>query len=224
MTSIRGCIFDLDGVIVDTAHFHFLAWKRLAAEWDIVLTEDYNEKLKGVSRMDSLDIILSVGNKTLTAEEKEQAAIKKNDWYLSYVNTLTSDDALPNVVTFLSDLKRHDFILAIGSSSKNARPILEKLCLTDMFTAIVDGNDLSNAKPHPEVFTKAAELLGLNPANCVVFEDAQSGIEAAKRANMKCIGVGNIKNLHTADYVIPSFEDFSSDTLKIIISTTTTQN
>jgi beta-phosphoglucomutase len=224
LTNIKACIFDLDGVIVDTAHFHFIAWKRLAAEWGIELTADYNERLKGVGRMDSLDIILSIGNHTLSDQEKKEAAVKKNEWYLAQVESLTSDDALPNVVAFLSDLKRAGYLIAIGSSSKNARPILERLCLTDMFNAIVDGNDLTNAKPDPEVFTKAADLLGAAPENCVVFEDAQSGIQAANRAKMKCIGVGNIRNLHEADFVIPTFEDFSADTLTNMLLTTSTQN
>lgn len=221
MTNIKACIFDLDGVIVDTAHFHFLAWKRLSAEWGIELTPDYNERLKGVGRMDSLDIILSIGNHTLSDQEKEEAAARKNEWYLELVDSITSDDALPNVVPFLSDLKRNGYRLAIGSSSKNARPILDRLCLTDMFNAIVDGNDLTNAKPDPEVFTKAANLLGASPDNCIVFEDAQSGVQAAISAKMKCIGVGNIRNLHEADFVIPTFEDFNADTLKNMLQTTT---
>jgi len=182
LSSISACIFDLDGVIVDTAHYHFLAWKRLAAEFGIDLTEDYNEKLKGVSRMDSLDIILSLGEVALDQTHKEALATKKNGWYLDYIEKITPEDALPNVVPFLMDLKQHGIKLAVGSSSKNAKPILERLAISDMFEIIVDGNDLTYSKPHPEVFLKASERLGKSPEQCVVFEDAQSGVQAAKLA------------------------------------------
>jgi len=218
LTTISACIFDLDGVIVDTAHFHYLAWKRLAAEFGIELTADYNEKLKGVSRMDSLDIILSLGDVTLEPTQKAALATKKNGWYLEYIASLKPNDALPNVVPFLTDLKRHNIKLAVGSSSKNAKPILESLGLTEMFEVIVDGNDLTYSKPHPEVFLKASERLGKTPEECVVFEDAQSGVQAAKLAGMRCIGIGSIYILGEADEVIPSFKDFSADTLFTIFS------
>ncbi len=218
MSNIRACIFDLDGVLVDTAHFHFLAWKRLAAEFGITLTEDYNERLKGVSRMDSLDIILSLGEVSLGQAQKESMAAKKNGWYLDYIQSVTTEDALPNVVSFISDLKRHGMRLAIGSSSKNARPIIAQLGIKEMFDVIVDGNDLTQSKPHPEVFLKASDQLGISPAHCVVFEDAQSGVQAAKSANMRCVGIGSMDVLGAADVVIPSLVDFSADTLLTIFS------
>lgn len=218
MSAISACIFDLDGVIVDTAHYHFLAWKRLAAEFSIELTEDYNEKLKGVSRMDSLDIILSIGGIEMEPTQKEALATKKNGWYLEYIESITPNDALRNVVPFLTELRRSGIKLAVGSSSKNAKPIIERLGLTQMFEVIVDGNDLTYSKPHPEVFLKACERLGQTPEQCVVFEDAQSGVQAAKLAGMRCIGVGSIHVLGEADEVIPSFKDFSTDTLFTVFS------
>jgi len=218
LTTISACIFDLDGVIVDTAHYHFLAWKRLAAEFGIELTEDYNERLKGVSRMDSLDIILSLGEVSLDKAHKEALATKKNGWYLEYIQSVKSDDALPNVVPFLTDLKQNNIRLAVGSSSKNAKPILARLGLTEMFEVVVDGNDLTFSKPHPEVFLKACERLGKSPEQCVVFEDAQSGVQAAKLAGMRCVGIGSMNILGEADEVIPSFKDFSADTLLTIFS------
>ncbi len=168
--------------------------------------------------MDSLDIILSLGQVALDAHKKEELAIKKNQWYLAYIQSVTTDDALPNVVSFISDLKRHGIRLAIGSSSKNAKPIISQLGLTEMFDVIVDGNDLTHSKPHPEVFLKAADRLGISPAECVVLEDAQSGVQAAKTAGMRCVGIGSFAILGAADVVIPSLVDFSADTLLTIFS------
>lgn len=218
LTNIKACIFDLDGVIVDTAHYHFLAWKRLAKTLGFELTEDYNEKLKGVSRMDSLDIILKLGTHPYTPEEKQEMAERKNRWYLEYIQQIGPQDALPGVVDFLKDLKKEGIQCAIGSSSKNARPILDSLQLTNWFEAIVDGNDLAHAKPHPEVFLKAAGRLGVLPEEAVVFEDAFSGVQAAKAADMFCVGVGSPDILHEADLVLPSLEGFSTEKLQLAVT------
>jgi beta-phosphoglucomutase len=168
--------------------------------------------------MDSLEIILSLGEVSLDQEQKVAMAAKKNGWYLDYIQSVTTEDALPNVVSFISDLKRHAIRLAVGSSSKNARPIIAQLGVKEMFDVIVDGNDLTNSKPHPEVFLKAAAQLGIAPEHCVVFEDAQSGVQAAKSAGMRCVGIGSIDLLGAADVVIPSLVDFSADTLLTIFS------
>lgn len=199
---IKGYIFDLDGVIVDTAKYHYLAWKELAAKLGITFTENDNERLKGVSRMRSLDIILEIGQKELPQAEKEKLATEKNDRYLEYINKLQPEEILPNVRAFITSAKDQGIKIALGSASKNAVFILEKLELLDLFDTIVDGTHVSKAKPDPEVFVLGAKGMGLNAENCVVFEDAEAGVEAAINAKMKVVGIGSADQLGAADIVI----------------------
>ncbi len=206
--NIEAVIFDLDGVIVDTAIFHYQAWKRLANELGFDITIHQNEHLKGISRFDSLEIVLEIGKiNNLTEKEKVVLATRKNDWYKENILKMTPDDILPGVSDFLKKLKSANHKIAIGSSSKNAGIILEKIGYSNYFDAVIDGNKISFSKPDPEVFIKAAKELKANPKNCIVFEDAAAGIEAAHNAGMKAIGVGTQEVLCKADLIIPDFKN-----------------
>jgi beta-phosphoglucomutase len=207
--TIKGCIFDLDGVLVDTARFHFLAWKNLADRLGFDFTESDNERLKGVSRMASLEILLEIGKLAPTDIEKQEYAAEKNALYLQFIEKMKPEDILPGVREFLNELKKAGIRVGLGSVSKNARTILSKTSLTDFFDAIVDGNIISRAKPDPEVFLTGAKMLNLPPARCIVFEDAVAGVEAAHRAGMKCVGVGSRDILGEADLIIPGFENLT---------------
>jgi beta-phosphoglucomutase len=204
---IKAFIFDLDGVIVDTAKYHYLAWKRLAEELGFFFSEADNERLKGVSRMQSLDILLEVGGLDFNETKRLELAAKKNNWYVEYIMKMTPDEILPGVIHFLEATKQKGLKTALGSASKNAPLILERVNLLAYFDLIIDGNEVGKAKPDPEVFLKAAERLGLNPAECLVFEDAEAGIEAALNANMKVVGVGDKEILKKANMVIDGFSD-----------------
>jgi beta-phosphoglucomutase len=206
--TIKACIFDLDGVLVDTARFHFLAWKSLADRLGFLFTESDNERLKGVSRMASLEILLEIGKMAPTDMEKLEYAAEKNALYLEYIEKMTPEDILPGVREFLTELKKSGILIGLGSVSKNARSILSKTAITEYFDAIVDGNIITHAKPDPEVFLTGAKMLNMPPAQCVVFEDAVAGVEAAHRAGMKCVGVGAPDILNEADMIIPGFENF----------------
>ena len=210
---IKACLFDLDGVIVDTAKYHFLAWKELAERLGFKFTEAQNERLKGVSRMDSLNILLEIGNIAVDETEKIQMTNNKNKRYLEFIEQMQPDEILPGVLPFLESLKKAGIKTAIGSASKNAPGIIEKLQIGHFFDAIIDGNTVTNAKPNPEVFLKGALALNVLPSECVVFEDAASGVEAAINGGMKCIGVGDTNILQNADLVISGFENFSIDRL-----------
>lgn len=199
-------IFDLDGVIVDTAKYHFLAWQRLAAQLGIEFTPEHNEQLKGVSRVRSLEIILGLANIEASQEEKNQWLIQKNTEYLSYIEEMDESEILPGVMPVLDYLKQNNQNIVLGSASKNAKPILEKAKILHYFDAIVDGNDVSNAKPDPEVFLQGAKKVHDVAENCIVFEDSVAGIQAANLANMISIGIGETEVLHEADYV---FKDFT---------------
>lgn len=212
--NLKACIFDLDGVIVDTAKYHFIAWKELAAELGFEFTEEHNERLKGVSRMTSLEILLEVGEVSLPEDQKLKLAEQKNQCYVSYIEKMTPGEILPGVVEFLTELKKAGIKTAIGSASKNAPLILSRLNLNKHFDAIVDGNKVSKAKPDPEVFLKGAEAVNAEPATCVVFEDAAAGVEAALNGGMKCVGIGQPENLGKAHMVIPGFQHFSIEDLK----------
>ncbi len=208
MQNIEAIIFDLDGVIVDTARFHYQAWKRLAQELGFYFSLEQNERLKGVSRMESLELLFEFGELPLPSEKEQvQLATKKNDWYRENILKMTPKDLLPGVENFLKELKKAKYKLAIGSSSKNAGTILERIGYDKFFDAIVDGTKIINSKPDPEVFLKAAEELGIKPENCVVFEDAHAGIEAAKRAKMRTVGVGSKQVLFDADIVVSDLND-----------------
>lgn len=205
MNNIKACIFDLDGVIVDTAKYHYLAWKRLANELGFDFTEADNERLKGVSRMDSLEILLEIGNKHFDEEIKESLAKKKNAWYIEYIAKMTYKEILPGVREFLTLLRKSGIKVALGSVSKNSMKILNFINLTSYFHVIIDGTKISKAKPDPEVFLKAAKELNVEPKDCIVFEDAAAGIEGAINAGMYSIGVGSPKILYKANKVISSF-------------------
>lgn len=202
---MQACIFDLDGVLCDTAKYHFLAWKRLADELGIVFTEEDNERLKGVSRMQSLDILLSLGTAAYTPQQKDDMAAKKNAWYVEYITHMDKTELLPGVEEFILALKAEGIKIALGSVSKNAPVILQRLQIEQLFDAVVDGNSVTKAKPDPEVFLLGASLLGVEPAQCVVFEDAVAGLQAAHTAGMACVGVGNPETLQGAQWVIQSF-------------------
>lgn len=206
---MQAAIFDLDGVIVDTAKYHYLAWKRLAKEVGIDLSEEENEKLKGVSRMDSLDIILALGKVTLDTTTKEELADKKNGWFLEFVNQMTPAEILPGAKELLVDLKARGLKIALGSSSKNAPLVLRLLNIQDLFDVVVDGTMVKNSKPDPEIFLLGATLLQLPPAACVVFEDAEAGVAAALAAGMTCVGIGSPSQLEKATQVVPNLIDFS---------------
>lgn len=203
----KGLLFDLDGVIVDTAKYHYIAWKELADQLDLRFTKEDNERLKGVSRLRSLEIILEINGCQMDEEEKLHYCIVKNDIYLSYIQQMNQDEVLPGIRTFLQDARRNGYRIALGSASKNALLILNRLYLTDHFDAIIDGTKVTRAKPDPEVFIKGAQALYLPAKSCIVFEDSAAGIDAAHAGGMKAVGIGLQKNLPMADLIIPGFEN-----------------
>lgn len=213
----KAFIFDLDGVIVDTAKYHFMAWQKIADTLDIAFTPEHNEKLKGVSRVRSLDIILELGQINATQEDKDLWLRQKNEDYLSYIHNMDRDEILPGVEMTLQYLREHGQKIALGSASKNARPILEKVNLLHYFDAIVDGNDVTNAKPDPEVFVQAARLLGTDATQSVVFEDSEAGIEAANIAGMVSVGIGDAKVLAHAHFTFPDFIHIDTSFLDMLI-------
>ncbi len=206
---ITAAIFDLDGVIVDTAKYHYLAWKKLANEIGLDLTLEDNERLKGVSRMDSLDIILSLGGMQFSEAEKLAMADKKNAWFVDYVNQMKPDEILPGAKALLESCKTKGIKVALGSSSKNAKTVLNLLNITHLFDVIVDGTMIKNSKPHPEIFLLGASLLNVPANQCIVFEDAEAGVEAALAAGMRCIGLGSPVQLGKANLVIPDLKNFT---------------
>ncbi|MFK5890350.1 MAG: beta-phosphoglucomutase [Flavobacteriaceae bacterium] len=214
---IKAVIFDLDGVIVNTAKYHYLAWKHLANSLGFDVTEEQNEHLKGVSRVKSLDIILEWGGIEIGESQKEALLIQKNKEYLDYIDTLSKTDILPGVKEVLDYLKLSDKQIALGSASKNAKPILEKLEILNLFDVIVDGNSVKKAKPNPEVFLNAADKLNIAPKFCVVVEDAKAGIEAANSADMISVGIGDKLVLNEANYVLEDTSKLSIDFLKVLL-------
>lgn len=213
----KAFIFDLDGVIVDTAKYHYLAWQKIASNLGIEFTPEHNELLKGVSRVRSLDIILELGKIEASQEDKNKWLIQKNEDYLSYLVDMDENEILPGVFPVLKFLKEKGQPIALGSASKNARPILEKTGILNYFDAIVDGNDVSNAKPDPEVFLIAAKLLNAKPENAIVFEDSVAGIQAANIGNMTSIGIGSAETLNEAEYVFKDFTFIDIDFLEALI-------
>ena len=203
------CIFDLDGVIVDTAKYHFMAWKRLTDQLGIHFTGEDNERLKGVSRMASLDIILELGNLNPDESRKLEYATLKNNWYIDYISKMTPDEILPGCLAFIKELRDANIRVAIGSASKNTPMILKRVGIQELFDAVADGNNVGKAKPNPEVFLKAAEMVKVKPGECVVFEDAVAGVQAALNAGMMCIGVGSPKILTEAHFVVPGLKDMN---------------
>lgn len=214
----KGFIFDLDGVIVDTAKYHFLAWKQLAKSIAIDFNQEQNEQLKGVSRVRSLEKILEWGNKTISEDLFMELMSRKNDEYLSYISKMDDSEILLDVPKTLDFLIKKRQPISLGSASKNARQILEKVSLLEKFNAIVDGNDVSKAKPDPEVFLKAAKALGVEAKDCIVFEDSVAGIQAANSVSMISIGIGEVNILHEADYIFKDFTEINEDFIEQLIN------
>lgn len=200
-------IFDLDGVIVSTDHYHFLAWSQLAWQEEIEFNEQINHRLRGVSRMESLGIILEKASKRYTPEEKQELAERKNEVYRGLLGSLTAGDLLPGVEETLSALRERGYKIAIGSSSKNTPVILERIGLSGYFDAVADGNGIKRSKPDPEVFLLAAGKLGVSPAACLVVEDAEAGIIAAKRGGMAAAAVGEARSCKEADCLLETIAD-----------------
>lgn len=213
----KAFIFDLDGVIVDTAKYHYLAWKKIASGLGIEFTHEHNELLKGVSRVRSLDIILELGKVEASQQDKDKWLIQKNEDYLSYLVDMDQNEILPGVLPVLQFLKEKNQPIALGSASKNARPILEKTGILHYFDAIVDGNDVSNAKPDPEVFLIAAKLLKTEPKDAIVFEDSVAGIQAANIGNMVSIGIGEKSILEEAQYIFKDFTQIDKSFIEQLI-------
>lgn len=215
MNKKKTYIFDLDGVIVDTAKYHFLAWQKAAEELKILFTEKENELLKGVSRIRSLEIILELGDKKISDADFNRILIEKNENYLRYIEKMDATEILPGVLEALEFLQKKGGKIALGSASKNAKPILEKVNILNYFDAVVDGNDVAKAKPDPEVFLQCAERTNSKPADCVVFEDSVAGIRAANNAGMLSIGIGDKETLNEAGFVFKDFTKVDWNKLKI---------
>ena len=206
--SFSAVIFDLDGVITDTSEYHYLAWKRLADELGIGFGREDNDRLRGVSRMRSLEIIFEVGNREMPEKaEAERLAAKKNEWYKEYLSGMSPNDLLPGARRVIETVRAAGVKTALGSASKNAPTVLKRLKITDLFDATVDGNDVGRAKPDPEVFLLGARKLGVEPSLCVVAEDAGAGIEAAIRARMFPLGIGTADGVEKAELIVPSLGD-----------------
>jgi len=212
----KAAVFDLDGVIVDTAKYHYKAWKSIADEEGIYFDEQINERLKGVSRERSLEIIMERKNKDYSDEAFKALAAEKNDRYLDMLEEVTPADILPGINTFMSELKSKEIKLAVYSASKNATIILEKLGILPLFDAIVTGNDVTHSKPHVEGYMISSDRLGISPESCVMVEDSFAGIEGAIKANMKSVGIGEKLVLHNADYVLRTTEHLTYDRLNIL--------
>ena len=212
-----GFIFDLDGVIVDTAKYHYLAWKKLANELGFEFTIEQNELFKGVSRKRCLEILLEIGDIKATQEQFDTWMVEKNEDYLAYIDKMDESEILPDVQKILKFLKENNIQIALGSASKNAKPILEKVKLLGYFDFIVDGNSVTKAKPDPEVFLIAAKNMKIDPENCIVFEDALAGIEAANNAKMTSIGIGEEKILKEANFNFNDFTEIGVEFLEELI-------
>lgn len=213
---IKGCIFDLDGVIVDTAHYHYLAWKRLALELGYDLTELENEKLKGVSRMQSLNIILDLAGISLNEKHKEMLTTKKNIWFNDYIERMTPAEIFPGVQELIDSIKGEGMRVGLASSSMNAKTVLRQLRMEHEFDAVVDGTMITRTKPDPEIFLITAERIGVSAGSCVVIEDAVAGVEAALAAGMKCIGIGSPDLLGEADLILEKTSDIELSTLRAL--------
>ncbi|CAM3316261.1 beta-phosphoglucomutase [Vagococcus fessus] len=213
--SVKGFIFDLDGVITDTAEYHFEAWQNLAKNYDITIDREFNEQLKGISRMDSLDRILNHGGREtdFTEAQKEEMASEKNGEYVKLIEKMTPEHILPGVLDFLNELKEHNYLLGLASASKNGPVILERLNLSGYFDTIVDPSLLAKGKPDPEIFLTAAHQLGVKPEECVGIEDASAGIEAINKAKMFSVGVGDKESMKEADYRLDSTEGLVLDVI-----------
>jgi beta-phosphoglucomutase len=210
---ISAVIFDLDGVIVSTDEYHYQAWKQISDQENIYFDREINERLRGVSRMESLDIILSHSDKSYSENEKQLLAQRKNESYCELLNNLSPNDILPGIINLLLSLKAKGIKIAIGSSSKNTPFILKQIGLSSNFDAIADGNSIKNSKPDPEVFLLAAEMMGVTPEECIVIEDAKAGIDAAIAAGMKAVGIGSAAKCLNADLKLKDLTNLDIDQL-----------
>jgi beta-phosphoglucomutase len=214
MSKTKACIFDLDGVIVDTAVYHYKAWRRLANQLGFDFSEEQNEQLKGISRIESLKIILNWGAVTKTEEEMQELATLKNTWYVEMITKMTPSDILPGAKEFLESVRDKKYLTALGSASKNSEMILKQIGLLHLFDALVDGNKVTKSKPNPEVFLVGAKELNIKPEECVVFEDAIAGVQAAKAGNMKTVGIGEPTVLNEADLVVKGLFEMTIEKLE----------
>jgi beta-phosphoglucomutase len=219
--NLKAVIFDLDGVITDTAEYHFQAWKALGEEVGVPFTREFNEELKGVSRMDSLEKILALGEKQndYTQEEKETMAARKNKHYVRLIEGISPSDILPGIKDLINTIKANGLKLGLASVSKNAFSVMDKLELTDQFDVIVNAVKIKKGKPNPEIFLTAAEMLGVEPNECLGIEDAAAGVDSIKGAGMFAVGIGNEETLKKADLIYNntsevSFEDLTSAYIK----------
>lgn len=216
MAVLKACIFDLDGVIVDTAIYHYKAWRRLANSLGFDFTAEQNEELKGISRVESLKIILNWGAASKKEAEMEELATQKNNWYVAMIKEMTPAQILPGAKEFLEDVKANGYLTALGSASKNSSLILTQIGLTSYFDVLIDGNKVTKSKPDPEVFLAAARELNVKPEVCVVFEDAIAGVKAAKAGNMKVVGIGKKEILSTADLVVSGLDKMTIEKLRTL--------
>lgn len=214
MSKIKACIFDLDGVIVDTATYHYQAWRRLANELGFDFTLEQNEELKGISRIDSLKKILGWGALNKNEDEMQSLAQLKNTWYVEMITKMTPDEILPGAKEFLELVRSKGYLTALGSASKNSELILHRIGLMNLFDALVDGNKVTKSKPDPEVFLIGASELKVKSEECVVFEDAIAGIEAAKAGSMKAVGIGNADVLKEADLVVAGLYEMTIEKME----------
>ena len=212
---VKAVIFDLDGVITDTANYHYRAWKKLAIELDIYFDKTINESLKGVSRLASLEVILKNSKRLFSNEEKNMLAARKNDYYRKLIETITPVDIYPGVLNVFKTLKEKSIKIGLASVSKNAFTVIDKLKIRKYFDYIVDAAKIKNSKPDPEIFLNAAENLNINAKNCVGIEDSSAGIKAIKAAAMYAVGIGNSELLKDADIVLKSLVDFNINNLSI---------
>lgn len=208
---IKGFLLDLDGVLTDTAEYHFQAWKKLGEEIGVSFGREFNDQLKGISRMESLERILEFGHKqdAYSEEEKKALASRKNEDYKKLIQNISKEDLLPGIPAFLNDLKEAGMRIALASSSKNGPTIIERLGITDLFDAVVNPEDIENGKPHPDIFLRAAALLGLRPEECVGVEDAAAGVEGINEAGSFSVGVGPVDSLKKADFIVPETQDLN---------------
>lgn len=210
----KAVLFDLDGVIVTTDECHYKGWKKLADEEDIYFDRTINQRQRGVSRMESLEVLLEKAEKEYTESEKNEMAERKNNYYREYIKSLTPDDILPGVMDFCTMLRENGVKLAIGSSSKNTPTILEGIGLESYFDGVADGNQITKSKPDPEVFLLAAKLVGVDPSDCLVVEDAEAGVEAALAGGMDVLGVGDAVKGTNATYKAENIAKFDASLIK----------
>ncbi|MFH0733599.1 MAG: beta-phosphoglucomutase [bacterium] len=210
---IKGVIFDLDGVLVTTDEYHFKSWQKISAEEGIYFTWEMNNNFRGVGRMECVDILVSKSNKHYSLEEKNNIAIRKNNYFAESLQNLEASVIMPGTIKMLLELRNRGIKIGVGSNSRNAKAIINKLNMLEMFDTITDGFDIKNSKPDPEVFLLAAERLGLKNDECIVVEDAVAGIEAAHAAGMRALGIGTAERLTKAEKVVKDLSEISVDEL-----------